>query len=53
MVYCKSSWKICSGKTNMLIIFFGDIVSQRTFEHLYDICPMKKFSVEGGVIGNN
>ena len=28
------------------------LFSLETFEHIYDICPMKKFS-GGSVIGNN
>ena len=29
-----------------------ETVSQGTFEYIYDVCPIKKFS-GGGVIGNN
>ena len=39
-VYRKPSWKNCSGKTNIRIIFFWDTVYQRTFEHIY----INKFS---------
>ena len=49
----KLSWKGCIVKANIRIIFFGDTVSQGTFEHIYDVCPIKKFSGGGRVIGNN
>ena len=43
LVNVKPSWKSCSGKTNIHIIFFGDTVSQGTFEHIYGVGPIKKF----------
>ena len=52
-MHCKPSRKSCSCKTKIRIIFFGDTVSQGTFEHLYDVCPIKKFSGGRKVIGNN
>ena len=52
-VHRKPSWKSCSGKTNIHIIFFGDTVSQGTFENISNVCPINKFSEEGRVIGNN
>ena len=36
-----------------ITIFFGDTVTQVTFEHIYNICPIKKFSERGRFIGNN
>ena len=35
------------------VLFSLETVSQGTFEHIYDICPIKKFSGGGRVIGNN
>ena len=52
-VYCKSSRKSCCGKTSIRTIFFGHTVSQGTFEHKYDVGPIKKFSREESVIRNN
>ena len=52
-MHYKPSRKSCSGKTNILIIFFEDTIAQETFEHIYDACPIKKFSEVGSVIGNN
>ena len=34
-------------------ILFGETVSQRRFEHINDVYPIKKFSGGGRVIGNN
>ena len=34
-------------------LFCGETVSQGTFEHIYDVCPIKKFSGRGSVIKNN
>ena len=42
----------CSGKTNICTIF-GGTVSQGTFEHIYNVGPVKKFSRGGSVIRNN
>ena len=53
-MHCKTSWKSCCGKTKVRIIFVEGTVSQRTFEHIYDVCPTKKFRGGGGeVIENN
>ena len=43
-MHCKPSRKSCRGKTNIRIIFVGDTVSQGTYEHIYDVCPIKTFS---------
>ena len=43
-VHRKPSTKSYSGKANIRIIFFEDSVLQETFEHIYDVCPIKKFS---------
>ena len=43
------SWKSRSSKTNVRIILVGDIISQVTFEHIYDFCPIGE---RGRVIGN-
>ena len=51
-VHHKPSWKSCD-KTKIRVIFIGDTVSQGTFEHKYDVCPIKKFSGGRRVIGNN
>ena len=52
-VHRKPSSKNCSGKTNICNFFVGDTVSQETFERIYNICPIKKFSGGGRVIGND
>ena len=44
--------KSCSSKPDICIIFIGDTVFQGTFEHIYDICPIKMFSGGRRVIGN-
>ena len=51
-VHHKLSRNSCSDKTNIRIIFFED-TCQGTIEHIYDVCPIKKFSREGKIIGNN
>ena len=40
-LYSKTSWKSRSDKTNVRIIFEGDIVFQETFKHIYDVSPIK------------
>ena len=35
------------------VLFSLETVSQETFEHVYDVCPIKKFNGGGRVIGNN
>ena len=52
-VHCKSSRKSCSGKTKIRTIFFGDTVSQGTFEHINDLGLIRKFSRWGSFIRNN
>ena len=52
-MHCKLSRKSCSGKTIIRTIFFGDTVPQSTFEHIYDVGPIKKFSRGESVIRNN
>ena len=52
-MHSKPSWKSCGGKTNVRIIFVGDTISPGAFEHIYDVCPIKKFNGGRRVIGNN
>ena len=52
-VHSKTSRKSCSYKTNLRIIFVGGTVSLGTLEHICDVCPIRKFSGGGRVIGNN
>ena len=35
------------------VLFSLETVSQGTFEHIYDVCPIKKFSGGGRVVGHN
>ena len=46
-VYRKPSSQSCSDNTNIRIIFVGDTVFQGQFDHIYDVCPIKKFSGGG------
>ena len=47
-MYIKTSRTSRSGETNVHTVFVCD-----TFEHVYDVFSLKKFSGEGRVIGNN
>ena len=34
------------------MIYFENTYSQGPFEHIYDVCPIEKFSGMGRIIGN-
>ena len=41
-----------SGKTNVRIIYIGDTVTYGRLEHIYDVCPVKRFNEGWRVNGN-